>query len=181
MDRPNIINPSTQSNPHHTTATATPAFHHPNGFPPSLTATRAPSADIEMVSFNGTAYISLRDLLPSSYPAPIAFPRPPSHDSAAWCEILIKNPLVKHAAIAYLQPMSSSTLAEAEGKGILGAIMDRCRCGCDVEDENEGCCLLWLGDVISRTARRAGIGRDRPNDNDHKEEDEDEENCELVD
>ncbi|KAI4367380.1 hypothetical protein MLD38_023123 [Melastoma candidum] len=168
MDQHDIIIPSTHQHAAGDSDPALPAFHHPNGFPTS--PTMAPSSDIEMVSFSGTSYISLRDLLPSlASAAPVPFPRPPSYDSA-WCEIPIKNPLVKHAAIAYLQPMSSAP-AVAEGRGILGAIVDRCAYGCCGVGEDGSCCLWWLGDVFARTARRAGIGWDAPNDNDLGDDD----------
>uniref|UniRef100_A0A9I9EJR6 Uncharacterized protein n=1 Tax=Cucumis melo TaxID=3656 RepID=A0A9I9EJR6_CUCME len=55
------------------------------------------SDDIEMTPLQ--SYTSLKDLLPDS-PSP-----PPSATSPAFDELPIKNPLVKHAALAYLQPM----------------------------------------------------------------------------
>ncbi|KAI4375814.1 hypothetical protein MLD38_013638 [Melastoma candidum] len=122
-----------------------------------------------MVSFNSTSYTSLRDLLPSlASSAPVPFPRPPSSDSSL-CEIPIKNPLVKHAAIAYLQPMSSAPVV-AEGRGVLGAIADRCVYGCCGAEEVGVCCLWWLGDVFARVVRRAGLGWDAPSDNDMEDE-----------
>lgn len=57
------------------------------------------SDDIELTDFPGMSYTSMKDLLLSSPPAAAS---PTSH---SWQEIPIKDPLVQHAAWAYLQPM----------------------------------------------------------------------------
>ncbi|MFS7888435.1 hypothetical protein Hanom_Chr05g00416341 [Helianthus anomalus] len=64
--------------------------------------------DIEMISIDSlTSYTSLKDILRSASP-------PSPEDSPtnfkqidSWREIPIKDPLLQHAAWAYLQPMSS--------------------------------------------------------------------------
>ncbi|KAL3621403.1 hypothetical protein CASFOL_036316 [Castilleja foliolosa] len=62
--------------------------------------------DIEMLAFQSISYTTLKDLIPSS---PSSNVSPTSGSS--WREIPIKDPLVQHAAWAYLQPM-----AEARGE-----------------------------------------------------------------
>lgn len=64
--------------------------------------------DLELVSFkNSLAYTSLRDLIPSSPGGLIHSPTAASAVNSGY-EISIRNRLVKQAAWAYLQPMSSS-------------------------------------------------------------------------
>ncbi|XP_024984805.1 uncharacterized protein LOC112520632 [Cynara cardunculus var. scolymus] len=71
----------------------------------TTTATSSSSSvDFELVSIKPTCYTSLRDILPSP-PSIVHSPKPPS-DSGY--EISIRNRLVKQAAWAYLQPMSTS-------------------------------------------------------------------------
>ncbi|WCJ34216.1 hypothetical protein M5689_015535 [Euphorbia peplus] len=63
-----------------------------------------PPPDFELASLKSSlAYISLKDMLPSS-----AVSSPTSAVNGSACEISIRNRLVKQAAWAYLQPMSSS-------------------------------------------------------------------------
>ncbi|XP_018813100.1 uncharacterized protein LOC108985302 [Juglans regia] len=66
----------------------------------------APSLDFELVSSlkSSQAYTSLKDLLPSSSDAAVASPTAAN----SGYQISIRNRLVKQAAWAYLQPMSSS-------------------------------------------------------------------------
>ncbi|KAL3539109.1 hypothetical protein ACH5RR_002475 [Cinchona calisaya] len=60
-------------------------------------------SDIEMIAFEAAAnYTSLKDLLPTS---PSTIMSPTTNNS--WREIPIKDPLLQHAAWAYLQPMKS--------------------------------------------------------------------------
>ncbi|XP_062081548.1 uncharacterized protein LOC133787698 [Humulus lupulus] len=116
--------------------------------------------DIEMATATVTGhfveYTSLKDLLPSSSSSPaIMSPTPTS----SWHEIPIKNPLVKHAAMAYLQPMSIRP--EIESKGLLGKLKEKCLCG------GAWGCFEGLGDVFLETVREAlGV------QNDEVEEDE---------
>nr|DAD28913.1 TPA_asm: hypothetical protein HUJ06_030381 [Nelumbo nucifera] len=62
--------------------------------------------DFELVSLRSQTYTSLKDLLPSSPAAVVQSPTGPGSQSCY--EISIRNRLVKQAAWAYLQPMSSS-------------------------------------------------------------------------
>lgn len=115
-------------------------------------------SDIEMISFQSATYTSLRDLLPSSHP-PTAITSPSNNSS--WNEIPIRNPLVKQAALAYLQPMS--TPPEAGEKGLLGRLRERCGC------------LWWLRDAILGALRDAFFGgATAETDEDEEEEDYDE-------
>ncbi|KAK2965769.1 hypothetical protein RJ640_014112 [Escallonia rubra] len=73
-----------------------------------------PSADFELISIRPTSYTSLKDLLPSA--AAVQSPTAPA-TSQSGCEITIRNRLVKQAAWAYLQPMSTSP--DSAGQGFL--------------------------------------------------------------
>ncbi|KAG6571006.1 hypothetical protein SDJN02_27632, partial [Cucurbita argyrosperma subsp. argyrosperma] len=66
-----------------------------------LSSSELEFSDIEMTPLQ--SYTSLKDLLPDtpSPPPSAAYPL----QCPAWDELPIKNPLVKHAALAYLQPM----------------------------------------------------------------------------
>ncbi|XP_057972909.1 uncharacterized protein LOC131161276 [Malania oleifera] len=95
--------------------------HHPNGptvsssssssplSSSSFTASSAsfPTVDFELVSLKSLGYTSLKDLIPSSSV------QSPTAASASAFQISIRNRLVKQAAWAYLQPMSSSPAASA--------------------------------------------------------------------
>ncbi|KAH6768653.1 hypothetical protein C2S52_007491 [Perilla frutescens var. hirtella] len=59
--------------------------------------------DIEMIALDSLSYTSLKDLIPSSSPSSVASPT-----GGSWREIPIKDPLVQHAAWAYLQPMAEA-------------------------------------------------------------------------
>ena len=63
-------------------------------------------ADIEMVALQALTYISLKDILPASPPASVLWPAYDRKES--WREIPIKDPLLQHAAWAYLRPMSAA-------------------------------------------------------------------------
>ncbi|KAL7613244.1 hypothetical protein Lser_V15G06434 [Lactuca serriola] len=65
------------------------------------------SADFELVSLKPASYTSLRDILPSTA-AVVQSPKVPSSSVHSGYEISIRNRLVKQAAWAYLQPMSTS-------------------------------------------------------------------------
>lgn len=104
-----------------TTKTPTLILHHPPS--PSYTTTTtssstttsstttsstiSSSADYELVSLKPPSYTSLRDILPSTTTF-IQSPKPPSFNSNSNYQISIRNRLVKQAAWAYLQPMSTS-------------------------------------------------------------------------
>jgi hypothetical protein len=124
-----------RTNSHSQPHSHSPSFLVHNGFASS----EFPIADIEMISMEAITYTSLRDLLPSSPPSVMS----PTHNSSWYDEIPIKNPLVKHAALAYLQPMS--TPAETGNKGFFGRLRDKCSCG-----HGWFGCFGWLGDVVSR-------------------------------
>lgn len=116
------------------------------------------NSDIEMISLQPLSYTSLKDLLPASHPAPAppAIVSPTTHNSS-WHEIPIRNPLVKQAALAYLQPMSTPT--GVGNKGPFGKLKDAC-CSffCDGGGDGGLGCFGWLGDVVS-AAVKAVFGR----------------------
>lgn len=74
---------------------------------PSTTSTATSSSDFELISLKQASYTSLRDILPSG-PTTVLSPKVPSFVVHSGYEISIRNRLVKQAAWAYLQPMSSS-------------------------------------------------------------------------
>ncbi|KAI3499304.1 hypothetical protein L1887_35099 [Cichorium endivia] len=83
-------------------------------------------SDIEMVPIDSlTSYTSLKDILrSSSTPSPVDSPTGFKRIDS-WREIPIKDPLLQHAAWAYLQPMSSEP------------------------DSDERCCFWKLKDCFS--------------------------------
>lgn len=66
-------------------------------------------SDIEMIAMDSlTSYTSLKDILRSNSPPPVAVDSPTKFKRIdSWKEIPIKDPLLQHAAWAYLQPMTS--------------------------------------------------------------------------
>lgn len=122
-----------------------------------------------MVVPTTTSYTSLRDIMmmmPAQYPMNI---------NASWNEIPmnIKNPLLKHAALAYLQPMSSSTTpsdaaASSNKLRFLHTFMEKCQFGC----------ATLLGAFLAffchshRNRRRRNFNHDE-DDHDHADDDED--------
>ncbi|PSS21771.1 DNA-directed RNA polymerase subunit alpha like [Actinidia chinensis var. chinensis] len=76
-------------------------------------------ADIEMVALHSLTYTSLKDLLPA--PA-ILSPEHSRKDS--WREIPIRDPLLQHAAWAYLKPMSAA--GEPHDRSFAANLKDRC-------------------------------------------------------
>ncbi|KAK6944093.1 hypothetical protein RJ641_025195 [Dillenia turbinata] len=75
------------------------------------------AVDFELVPLNSLSYTSIRDLLPPS-PSGIHSPTSASCVGAAACgQISIRNRLVKQAAWAYLQPMSTSPDSAVSGSG----------------------------------------------------------------
>ncbi|XVF00839.1 hypothetical protein REPUB_Repub04eG0036800 [Reevesia pubescens] len=129
-----------------------PTFLLHNGFSSSQIS------DIEMITIQSVSYTSLKDLLPTS---PLSITSP-THNSS-WHEIPIKNPLVKHAAWAYLQPMSSPP--EVGEKVLFGKLNEMCcgQCGC----------VLWLYDIVLRNIKEAFWESREEIDNDYYDDDED--------
>lgn len=172
VDHDNLKNPSLTSN---TDSHLVPL--------PSLSHSRLPTflshngfnfpeieiSDIEMTTIKKMTYTSLKDLIPAS-PSTIMSP---THNSS-WNEIPIKNPLVKQAALAYLQPMSTPIEVD---KGFFGKLKDKyCSCG------GIGCfgwfSIVFLrmfvdlfGDLCGRRRRRRRIddGEDEDDDDDREE------------
>nr|GEX87193.1 hypothetical protein [Tanacetum cinerariifolium] len=69
------------------------------------------SSDFQPVSIKPSSYTSLRDILPSPNNV-VQSPKTPCYVAHSRCDILIRNRLVKEAAWAYLQPMSTSKLMD---------------------------------------------------------------------
>lgn len=104
-----------------------------------------PSSILEMVSLRPLTYTSLKDILPPS-PAGISA-------TQSWKEIPIKNRLVKQAAWAYLQPMSSPR--QPDCRSFLQMLRIRCsgECGGNCFD---GCgCLEFINEHVVPRIRRA--------------------------
>ncbi|GMJ03587.1 hypothetical protein like AT3G52520 [Hibiscus trionum] len=118
---------------------------------PSSISSRSGSSqfsNVEMITIQSGSYISLRDLLPlaSSTTAIISLTTSAAAGTAnnsSWHEIPIKNPLVKHAALAYLQPVGSPP-ASGE-KGLFGRLKEMCRRECG--------CVMWIFDVVLRSVK----------------------------
>lgn len=138
-------------------------------------------SDIEMITIQSLSYTSLKDLLPAS---PSMAIMSPTHNSS-WHEIPIKNPLVKHAALAYLQPMSTPT--EVGDKGLFGKLKEKCClfcCGCGGFG-----CFGCLGDVFFATFkvvfgglwdRSSGFQNGDEDDDEEEDDDDDDEEDEKV-
>ncbi|OAY37407.1 hypothetical protein MANES_11G099100v8 [Manihot esculenta] len=110
-----------------------------------------------MIKIQPAAYTSLKDLLPLSPPTIAS----PTHNSS-WYEIPIKNPLVKQAALAYLQPMSNTP--EVGDKGFFERLREII-CG-------EYGCFGWMNDVVFKCLTEAFWGR-RDEIEDEEDEDDD--------
>ncbi|GAB2272134.1 hypothetical protein Dimus_006954 [Dionaea muscipula] len=102
-----------------TPTTAGNGNHWSSSSPPPSSSSYG--VDFELVSLKSTAYVSLKDIIPSSHsilspsaaavsPLPTAASTLASSGgtSVSGYEISIRNRLVKQAAWAYLQPMSTS-------------------------------------------------------------------------
>ncbi|XP_059281469.1 uncharacterized protein LOC132035200 [Lycium ferocissimum] len=93
---------------------------------PSTTATSSSSSssstnsDYELFSIKPVSYTSLRDLMPPL--STVNSPRP-NNESAGGSEISIRNHLVKQAAWAYLQPMSTSP--DSDGRNLFSRLFYR--------------------------------------------------------
>lgn len=77
-------------------------------------------SDIEMVTIESLTYTSLKDLLPASPPAIMS---PTNGRKDSWREIPMKDPLLQHAAWAYLQPMA---IPEADRISFSEKVKEKC-------------------------------------------------------
>ncbi|GAB4833274.1 hypothetical protein Ancab_031521 [Ancistrocladus abbreviatus] len=147
--------PINDSKPLLRTSTNAPNGHH--HATPSLSFSAV--VDFELIPLKSPSYISLRDILPSSpsvlSPTATAFVATTTTTSASstysssggisflsGCEISIRNRLVKQAAWAYLQPMSSSPSAS-------GGRFWRCFSGESLKPFLESV-KLWIVDTVTR-------------------------------
>ncbi|XP_042982812.1 uncharacterized protein LOC122312322 [Carya illinoinensis] len=116
-----------------------------------------PISNLELISmqYSWPEYTSLKDLLPER-----------RNYSSWYGEIPIKNPLVKHAALAYLQPAMTTPLRE---KGFFGRLREQCLC-------QSGCfgVFTWLCEAVSRiklTSRVPVLGDEyNAEDEDHQQD-----------
>ncbi|KAK8476808.1 hypothetical protein V6N13_115216 [Hibiscus sabdariffa] len=129
---------------------------------------------IEMMNIQSVSYTSLKDLLssPTALQTGISSPTTaPINNNNNWScwneEIPIKNPLVKHAALAYLQPLSSPTAAVE--KGSFGGLRGMC---C-----RESGCLFWLYGVVWRNVKEAAWESGEEVNDSSCEDDEDKVDC----
>ncbi|MBA0849037.1 hypothetical protein Goshw_010313 [Gossypium schwendimanii] len=128
---------------------------HDNGFNSSDQV-----SDIELISIQSVSYTSLKDLFssPSLQPGISSA----SNNNSSCNEISIKNPLVKHAALAYLKPMLSPM--EMVERGSFGKIKEMC--------SGESGCLFWSFDVLWRHVKDAFWESKEEVDDDDSYEDE---------
>ncbi|XP_055818874.1 uncharacterized protein LOC129887702 [Solanum dulcamara] len=106
--RNSVMLPTKLSLPHQSSAsTTTTTVTATASSSASSSLTNSVSDDFELFSIKPVSYTSLRDLLPL---AAVNSPRPMAtvSNGQSGSEISIRNRLVKQAAWAYLQPMSSS-------------------------------------------------------------------------
>ncbi|KAE8654348.1 Amino acid permease family protein [Hibiscus syriacus] len=140
-DNPIIEDPNSNTNEggnRHSSSTSSRSsslsFFSHNGFGSSQ------FSDVEMAKVQSGSYTSLKDLLPRGSSSPVICSPTTSTtgDNSSWHEIPIKNPLLKHAALAYLQPVGSPP--PACEKGLLGRLKEMCcrECGC----------FMWIFDVV---------------------------------
>ncbi|XP_028797551.1 uncharacterized protein LOC114753036 [Neltuma alba] len=94
-----------------------------------------------MIARPAVQYTSLRDIIPQHLPPPPPPIVSPAYNSS-WNEIPIKNPLVKQAALAYLQ--ATPTPTDVASKGLFHVLNDRCFCG----DRGGSACFDWLNGVV---------------------------------
>ncbi|KAL7237317.1 hypothetical protein ACSBR2_003581 [Camellia fascicularis] len=121
-------------------------------------------SDIEMVTIQSLSYISLKDLLPVSPPLITS----PTHYNRreSLREIPIKDPLVQHAAWAYLQPMST---AARQGDG--QSWKEKCGGG---GWWLFGCFGGFFNDVVWKTVKRLVLVSEKNDNIEDEDEDEDE-------
>lgn len=107
-------------------------------------------SDIEMIPIQNSSYTSLKDILPAS---PTSTRSPVKIQRDSWKEIPIKDPLLKHAAWAYLQPMAMAMLEDDDGRFFVKKMIDKCRgligCVCGV--------VLWLSRAYFPSNSRAKV------------------------
>lgn len=105
--RNSVMLPTKLSLPHQSSASTTTSSTATATSSASLSLTNSVSDDFELFSIKPVSYTSLRDLLPL---AAVNSPRPlaTASNGQSGSEISIRNRLVKQAAWAYLQPMSTS-------------------------------------------------------------------------
>lgn len=94
----------------------------------SATAPQFQLSDIEMVTFDATPYTSLKDLLQTSPPPSSIIMSPNNTRKDSWREIPIKDPLLQHAAWAYLQPMSTDDPDAVRNRNVMKKLKEQC-CG----------------------------------------------------
>ncbi|KAL8188677.1 hypothetical protein R6Q57_029697 [Mikania cordata] len=87
----------------------------------------SPDSDMEMISIESlSSYTSLKDVLRETYhPSPVDSPTKFKRIQS-WKEIPIKDPLLQHAAWAYLQPISSEP--DSDDRSCFWKLKD-CFCG----------------------------------------------------
>ncbi|KAF7142580.1 hypothetical protein RHSIM_Rhsim05G0052900 [Rhododendron simsii] len=113
-----------------------------------------PRQNIEMVPLQPLTYTSLRDLLPASPPGSILWPTYNDRKDS-WREIPIKDPLLQHAAWAYLRPMTA--VRGDEDRGLLGKLADGC-------GGFFGCFGGFLDQVVWRSMNPALVSEDVDDD-----------------
>lgn len=97
-------------------------------------------SNMEMVALQPLTYTSLKDLLP-----PPVIVSPPFDRGDSWREIPIKDPLLQHAAWAYLQP--ATTASKADDRSCAAKLKDGCL-------GLFGCFGGLFNDVISTVMKR---------------------------
>ncbi|XP_009763678.1 uncharacterized protein [Nicotiana sylvestris] len=105
--RNSVMLPKKLTLQHQTSASTTITTTATSSSSASSSLTNSASDDFELFSIKPVSYTSLRDILP---PSAVNSPRPMTspHQGQSGSEISIRNRLVKQAAWAYLQPMSTS-------------------------------------------------------------------------
>ncbi|KZV30376.1 hypothetical protein F511_36218 [Dorcoceras hygrometricum] len=80
--------------------------------------------DVEMTTFESMGYTSLKDLMTLSPPFSVS---PTGSWKDSWREIPIKDPLLQHAAWAYLQPMAEARVGDVGRAFFLKRLTKSCR------------------------------------------------------
>ncbi|GMH13516.1 hypothetical protein Nepgr_015357 [Nepenthes gracilis] len=109
-------------------------------------------SDFGIVDVQASAYTSLKDIIPPYPPSPPAAVTPPWSRKDSLEGIPIKNPLVKQAALAYLQPMSTPT--EIEDRSWFVQLKDKC-CLLHRGDADRSTCFDFLNDIVLSPAVQA--------------------------